>query len=454
MTSLRRRMLVAIGVAVSLAFLVSGTIVVVVMRASLSNRIDESLVREAEALSSLVEQDADGIESEIPRSAVADSSRLLQLWREPGGERIERSESLTTDLVRARGAKVLEPITLPDGRDGRQITLRFTPRYDERVDEPARATLVLARPTDDVDATIWRIALVLIFAGIAGTLACLVASRWLVSYSLSPLRTLATRIAEIRETDLALRLADARTPIEVQPLVARLDELLERLERAFARERELTAEVAHELRTPIAGLRSTIELALDRDRSAERYRAALSGCLAITLQAQRMVDVLLSLARLDAAPRRDGASAPIAVDALVRELIAEHVTRAGERALTLDAQLEPATAAVDRDELRVIVANALDNAVSYASEGTTIRIATRSHADRVRIEIANATTLEAADASRVFDRFWRADPARAAGAHAGLGLALCKKLVDRMGGTITAIVAGDEFTLTIELQRT
>lgn len=453
MTSLRRRMLVAIGIAVSLAFLVSGVVVVLVMRASLAARLDDALVRDAEALASLVEQDNGEIEFEITKSSLADSSRVIELWSDTD-EVVARSSSLTTDLARdlgthdgaARVGRRLSSVTLADGRDARQVTFRFTPRYDEPTPSPRTATLVVARTTEDNDSTITRIALVLLFAGLAGTLACLLVSRWLVGYSLAPLRTLATRIAEIRETDLAVRLADARTPLEVQPLVARLDELLERLERAFSRERELTAEVAHELRTPIGGLRSTIELALDKERPTERYRAALSDCLTITLQTQRMVEVLLSLARLDAgAP--SGTPSDVAVDDLARELVAEHTPRATERSLTIEADLAPLTVAVDREQLRVVLANALDNAVSYATEGTAIRISTGGS----RITIANATTLDPSDASRVFDRFWRGDSARTAGIHAGLGLALCKKLVERMGGTIRVTVENETFTLTIEL---
>jgi len=335
-------------------------------------------------------------------------------------------------------------VTLPDGRTARQVTLRFTPRFDEPI-EPSRAILVLARTTEDLDATVLRIALVLLFAGIAGTLACLFASRWLVGFGLAPLHSVAQRIAEIRETDLGARLANAQTPIEVQPLVARLDELLERLEHAFSRERELTAEVAHELRTPIAGLRSTLELALDRDRPAERYRAALSDCLTITLQTQRIVDVLLSLARLDAGASPDHATT-IAVDDLARTLVDEFTPRATERGLAIDADLAALTATVDRDQLRLVLTNALDNAVTYATDGT-IRVSI----DGSRLRIVNPTTLDPADAPRVFERFWRGDSARAAGIHAGLGLALCKKIVERMDGTITAEVSDGMFTLTIDL---
>src|SRR5205085_12100562 len=128
------------------------------------------------------------------------------------------------------------------------------------------------------------------------------------------------------------------------PIVDSLDNLLRRLEAAFARERELTAEVAHELRTPIAGLRATIELALDRERTPERYRSALADCLAICVQTERTVESLMSLARPDAgmvaATRED-----IAIDEVVREALAPHAARAAERGLTVETELAPVTLA-------------------------------------------------------------------------------------------------------------
>ena len=446
MTSLRGRMLLVVGAAVAIAFCVSGVVVVLVMRASLASRLDETLGHEASAVAALVEQDEGDFEWEGSRALLADTTRAMELWREPN-ERVARSEALTADLVPAAGARELSSVTLPDGRPARQITLRFVPRFDEPRSTASRAVLVIAHPTAARDDTVLRIALVLVIAGVAGTLACLLAARWLVSLGLAPLGAMAARIAAIRETDLAVRLGDRGIPDEVQPVVARLDELLDRLERAFARERDLTAEVAHELRTPIAGLRSTIELALDRERPVDRYREALSVCLSITLQTQRMVEVLLSLARLDAGKTAGSAPMQVSVDALLRDLIAEHEGRAAARGLVFDAALSPLTIAADPEHLRVVLANALDNAVGYATEATTIRVV--AGADGIRV--SNETTLDPADVRHVFERFWRGDRARLAGLHAGLGLALCKKLVEHMHGTITAEVRDRTFTLAITI---
>ncbi|MFN0249304.1 MAG: sensor histidine kinase, partial [Kofleriaceae bacterium] len=304
-----------------------------------------------------------------------------------------------------------------------------------------------ARALGGVDESVRRVAFVLIGGGIAGTLACLLALFALVRFSLAPVRDVANRIAQIRTSDLSARIADIRTPVELRPIVERLDEMLARVAAAFSRERELTAEVAHELRTPLAGLRATIEVALDRERPADRYRSALTDCLTITVQTERMVTALLSLARLDAGSVRL-AREPVAIDELVRDVIAAHTTHAAERQLTIATELTSITRTTDREQMRVAVGNLVHNAVSYAPAGSTIDIGLTER----ELRVANdGCTLAPTDAGKVFERFWRGDSARTGGTHAGLGLALCKKLVELLGGTIEATIEGSRFIVTVRL---
>jgi two-component system sensor histidine kinase QseC len=121
-----------------------------------------------------------------------------------------------------------------------------------------------------------------------------------VRQGLRPLTAIAGEIAAVRETDLATRIAAEDVPGELLPIKERLNDLLSRLEAAFNRERRFTADVAHELRTPLAGIRSTIEVTLSRGRDQKEYKTALSDCLAIMENMQTMVNNLLMIARLDA----------------------------------------------------------------------------------------------------------------------------------------------------------
>lgn len=449
MRSIRGRLLIGTALGVSLAFVLSGVLVLVLARASLYAQFDEALLARARAVSALVEED-ETVEVELDPAGTPGDLVYVELW---AGERVLlRSTNLgATDLVRDPGELEIRGCTLPGGGDGRQITFRFEARrdaVDRAAGPPTIVTLVVARPTDGVTSAVGRLAVVVIGVGGLGTLLCLAILVGVVRFGLAPLRSLAEAIGALREADLAVRLEAATTPRELRPVVERLDDLLRRLAAAFARERELTAEMAHELRTPLAGLRVTLEVSLSRDdRPAEKYRTALADCLAITRQTERLVETLLSLARLDAGSASP-VTEPVELDALVRDVLADQAGRAEERRLAVVTELLPVTAHTDRDKLRLVIHNLVDNAISYADTGGTIRVVLAGR----RLQISNTgCTLTATDVAHVFERFWRGDAARSSGAHAGLGLALCKKLVAHLGGTITAEVSDGTFVATVEI---
>lgn len=448
MRTIRGRLLIGTAIGVSLAFVISGVLVLWLARSSLYEQFDEVLIARGQALSAQVDEDDGRIELELNPAGTPGEVSYFELWS--GEQVLLRSTSLHgTDLVRAPGALTISSVDLPDERSGRQLTMRFEVRRepDERPTGPAaRVTLVLARPTDEVSSAIGRVAGVLIGGGAFGTLLCLAILAGVVRFGLAPVRTLAAAISELREGDLAVGLEAAATPGELRPVVERLDDLLGRLGAAFTRERELTAEVAHELRTPLAGLRATIEVVLSRDdRPPERYRTALTDCLAITRQTERMVETMLSLARLDAGSLPTTTD-PVDLDELVREVLAPLAMRAADRKVTVMTDLAAVTATTDRDKLRLVVQNLIENAISYVDSGGTIRIALSAHT--LRIENTGCT-LAPAETAHVFERFWRGDAARSTGTHAGLGLALCKKLVAIIGGTIRAEVVDGRFIATV-----
>jgi signal transduction histidine kinase len=237
--------------------------------------------------------------------------------------------------------------------------------------------------------------------------------------------------------------------VELAVVTNRLDELLSRLGAAFARERDLTAEVAHELRTPLAGLRATIELALDRERPADRYRSALEQSLAITRETERLVESLLSLARLDAGQTGLHAT-PLDLDQLVRDGLDKVTARARERNLTVVTELQPVTLTSDRAKLAVVIANLLDNATTYADDGGEIRVTLAD--DTLRVSNTGCT-LSPDQVGRVFERFWRADASRSPEGHSGIGMPLTQKLVELLGGTIAVEARDGRFIATVRLPR-
>jgi signal transduction histidine kinase len=465
MTSLRRRLLAG-TVAIAAAVLASSSLLAwLLTRAAIDHESDAALATQVRALTTLVSRDQRRLRIEYDAYLMPEYSRderpeLFCFWDATGAELL-RSPALAAHRLpppRDAGARpALSSCTLPDGRPGRIAVLAFAPDRAEEEGAPQRPrrllTVAALRDTLDRDHRLAGLALILAAATAAGTAVAVAAMALLARHLLRPVDALAGRIAALDAERLAERIGPAGVPAELLPVVARLDDLLGRLDASFSRERSFTADAAHELRTPIAGLRTTLEVGASRLRPAEEHRATLGDCLEITLQMQALVDNLLSLARLEAGL--------VAVDlqpTVVAEAVAEawkpFAARAAARRLAVTTDLDAVgSAPLDRAKLRLVLANLFDNAVSYADEGGTVAITARRVDGALALSVANSgCTLPPAAALQVFARFWRGDSARsAAGVHCGLGLALCRKLAVALGGTIAATIATGRFTVELRL---
>jgi heavy metal sensor kinase len=261
---------------------------------------------------------------------------------------------------------------------------------------------------------------------------------WLIQLGLAPLSRLSEAVSRISARDFRLPFEEKRTPREVRPIVERLTDTLHLLKRAFAREKQAAADISHELRTPIAALLTTLEVGLRKPRSPEEYREMLTDCHATGQHLSKLVERLLLLARLDAGvdllrPQPiDGADLVEECAALVRPL-------AEERGLQLHVHRNgPIPLHADPDKLHEIVSNLLHNAIEYNRPGGSIDVAVEREDGHVQLDVRDTGIgMAPGTVERIFERFFRADPARQAdGLHAGLGLAIVRSYLDRMGGTI------------------
>jgi two-component system sensor histidine kinase QseC len=225
-------------------------------------------------------------------------------------------------------------------------------------------------------------------------------------------------------------------PPELQPIVTRLNELLARLEISFERERRFSADLAHELRTPLAELRSLAECALKWPES--RDRATDEEVLAAATQMQTMVTSLLALARAEQHQLVAGA-VPVDLLALVHEVWHPHAAQAEARKLTVAWNLMPATVTADPALLRSVLGNLFENAADYAAAGGEIVIGLEADGTTARVRVANSVeNFHADDVAKMFDRFWRKEEARSGGRHFGLGLSLARMFAEAMGWSLTA----------------
>lgn len=375
---------------------------------------------------------------------------FFQVWS-AGGETIERSDSLGRRDLPQRFGTTEKPaywnLTLP-GRDrpGRAIGIKFSPRVDGG-DNRARATpvdaiVVVAGRRGELEAMLRRIAWILAAGGAGLLTAMSFTVPWVLRRGLRPLRRVADQAAAIDASTLGQRFPADQMPAELQPICERLNALLARLESSFERERRFSADLAHELLTPLAELRALDESALKWPETAgpETQRQGLE----ILGRMEELVTRLLDLCRAE-----NGRLPP----SLTRLDLAEAV-REGWRPFAVAAELKrlradlagPTAAGVATDAalLRVVLGNLFSNAVEYAPADTAVRVEWKIADGEFAVSVSNlAPQLEAGDVAVMFDRFWRKDAARSGGQHSGLGLALARELARVLGGRLDGTLAPD-----------
>lgn len=367
-------------------------------------------------------------------------------------ERVIRSPSLNSaDLPRLEGSPVrpcFANITMPDNTPGRAVGLQtqlLGPPPGRHGLPPARLTTVVAASTAEIRRQLAFLA-VLLAATTAAAMVVSTGVAWLVvGRGLRPLATAAQQIAALDETRLKQRILEHGAPREVAPVIRQLNGLLGRLDEAFDRERALTADVAHELRTPVAEIRAIAEIALARERDAGEYREALGETKDSITTLQGLIERLLVLARLEAGQARAEVEA-VALHPFVCKHWTQIQCRAAHRGITFENLCPPETiVSADPGLLEVVLSNVLSNAVAYAAEGGRITAEARRVGDRCQLSVANTgCVLSEDEAARVFDRFWRADAARSGrGLNCGLGLTIVRRAMEAMGGQAEAGISQD-----------
>ena len=340
---------------------------------------------------------------------------------------------------------------LADGRWIRTVTLRVPPA--DPSDPGGPITVTYSSTADDVGRALSRLALALTVCGIAaGAAAAAVATR-VARAALRPLHAAANAVGEIDEGRLDRRIDAEALPPELRPVAGRLNAMLERLQRSFAQRKQFLADAAHELRTPVAALVTTLEVALRRRRDAEELTRTLETCLSDARHLKRLVHVLMEHARGEASAASH-AERPERVDA--SHLLADCAQMAAALGVAKDVRVERSLPAAmpfvtQPQRLRSIVTNLLSNAVEYNRPGGLVHLS--AHLEGTSLHVSVRDTGRGIPQEHVpylFEPFYRADadrPGAAAAAagpkatgaeeetpHLGLGLFLVDSHLKALGG--------------------
>lgn len=460
MKSIRRTLTIQILAGTFVLLLAAGSIFFAVVEHRLVRDFDRILEADAAVLERNAELKGRTIVWDVPDNFSLGSRQntdpaYCQLFLEDGTV-AGLSQTLGADnLPSIEGhKKTVWDARLPSGRRGRLLQKTFRPKSDDTdpqlaPEDPSEQTFTLpanvnaadlrlvvlvARNREGLDRSITALGLagIAVIAALSCGLALLV--RWAIGRGLQPIAQMNAQIAEIAPDALATRLRVAEPPVELAAIESAVNRLLERLEKAFAKERQFSSDLAHELRTPIAELRNACEVGERWPDDAESTRIFFRDTRTIALHLEKIVATMLALTRCE------NGTAPVQtqrleLQALVRNCWQHAVHGRDAQRLHFTADFAPDLAVeCDPDKLDLIVRNLVENAIAHSEPGTAVECSGATTADGVELLLVNvAKDLERAELEHVFDRFWRKDASRSDRSHIGLGLSIARGLCELLG---------------------
>jgi len=311
-----------------------------------------------------------------------------------------------------------------------------------------------AVPTEPFDQALDRFRLILKRTLPALVVLASLIGYWLSGRALSPVNQIIESARRIDAQNLSERLAVPQSRDELRRLSETLNEMLSRIDSSVKRITQFTADASHDLRTPVAVIRTDAELALRRSRSPEQYREAISRILAASVEATHLIENLLALARADAGAANLHFKR---IDLLphLRNACDKAAILASGKGIQFLQQLPDASAWIDADAAAMerVFLVVFENAVKYTPAGGQISVEFRNGEGSATVEIQDTGIgISEADVPHVFERFYRADSARAREPQGGygLGLSIARWIVDMHSGSIqldSALGRGSRFRI-------
>ena len=268
-------------------------------------------------------------------------------------------------------------------------------------------------------------------------LLCVAVGYEIARRGLKPVARISETAGRIRSTTLGQRLPAGEFSAELDALARTFNDMLDRLQESFERISRFSADIAHELRTPLANLRGEVEVTLGKPRSAEEYQETLSSSLEEAARLSRLIESLLFLARAEH-PETQIQRERLDVATILSGVREFYEAAAAESGVTLGLQAgSPVPAELDRPLLQRAVGNLVENALAHTARGGNVTLAASRDNGKVRIEVSDTGCGIAAEhLPRVFDRLYRVDRSRtAATGGTGLGLAIVKSIAELHGGS-------------------
>lgn len=326
----------------------------------------------------------------------------------------------------------------------RAIRLEHVPVLDTEGDSspPVYLTVTYASPVMPVIRAVSDVLLYIVIGSVVLLIVSAGFSLWFLSRSLRPLAELANSAAAVSTSNWNLNPPEeALDTVELRPLIEAMTSMLEGLHRSFTQQREFLANAAHELKTPVAILKSTLQSLVHLPRTADEYRAGLEEALEDMARLEKLLHSMLRLARAEqwAAGNLRRDLPPVDVGMTCQLAIERMQAVAQQRGVIVGFSANGAMRLqADPDDLELVWSNLLENAIRFSPEGETVRLTLRANNGRGYVEVSDkGPGIPPSELPHIFDRFYRADSSRARNTGGyGLGLSISKALIEAYGGTI------------------
>ncbi len=451
--SIRLRLTIYWAVIIAALLMIAGLAVFLLFERQQWGALDGALIEEADTAAATISRLGPGASDSIVRrlSEERDLGPRRRVRIVSGDRVIADFGDATSDLPRIHPGHPRRPDRADRGvRDGMRGKLRFAI-------VPLQLAGTSAILEDGVDASAIRRSIARLRASLLLILPLILITAvsggyLLAGRALVPIIALAGELSRIDPRDLSRRLDAGHVNDEVARLTRAINALLDRVERAANTERRFAADAAHELRTPLAVLRTGLEVALGHERTPAAYAETLASALGQVVALCTMADQLLTLARLDQEAALDHER--LDLGALMREVVDAVEPLVQAKQLTLAADTAGAIA-VDGNpiHLKRLVINLIDNAIKFTPAHGQVEIGVAARDGHAILRVADSGPgIPTADLPFIFDRFFRGKARDESGN--GLGLSLCREIVRLHRGAITAanrISGGCEFVVTLPL---
>ena len=485
MLSLRRRIQYGVMTGTFALLILFSSVVFFLSKQSMIRNFDTSLRNTAQLLSASIEVDrfeddedtgnndhysesevqALDIELDIKKATEfnqENASAYYQLW-DTRGNSLLRSPSLNGADLKQFSMPSEESeyinLTLPDNRKVRAIIFKFEPRVESKlkgqdIELDSKLVLILARQTGEITRNLNSLFMILVGATIGVAILSALIADLVIRLSLGPIHRLADQITYVSEDNLTIEFLPGEYPAELAPICKCLNDAFVRIATSFEREKQFNDNIAHELRTPLAGIQTSIEVSLLRERDPQGYKDVLKECLTIVHLMNKMINSLLTISRFDAGQ--------IALEIKTLNL-GEMIENAWNyfadistgKSISFENNVpSDVFCKSDREHLGMILSNVLHNAVDYTPENGRIWTKLEQSKGIVSLLICNTgCELTNDDISHVFDFFWRKSVSRSeTGMHCGIGLSVAQKIAQSLGIKININVENNQFILMLEFQ--